>query len=148
MYNALNDFQWNMLNRNKSVIAWVTMAYSRYPYFNVLSATMHGVLSFIFMFVLSSYACLFVNFKIFLPSHCSSTPTKQTSNHRKCLMVKKNINIRKNKLEINFYIILQICTLGLVLFTIFWHSCLHFCNHISFVDSDTNLNLNSKKHTN
>ena len=66
-----------------------------------LDKAMHGVPSFMFVFLLSLYVWLFVYFEICPPSYCPLTPTKQTLKYNNYFYDEAKINLKKNNIEIN-----------------------------------------------
>ena len=70
---------------------------------------------------------------------------RHTFNLKYYFYIEENLNLKKNKIEINGYNILQIFFLGFGSVTLFWLSYLHLCNHVRYVTFNTDLNLFSKK---
>ena len=52
-----------------------------------------------------------------------------------------NLNIKKQKIEINCCNVYQIFILGFGVITLFWLSYLELCNHVRYVNFHTNLSI-------
>ena len=81
------------------------------------------------------------------PSQYLSIPKKQTLLSHRHYFHKENINLKNQKIEMNFSNFFQIFILSFGMITLFWIFFLHICAQIKYVPFNTNLNFYSKKNT-
>ena len=105
-----------------------------------------GFKLFFVIFMLLYIDCFYFSVSKSEYSPFPSTLIRQvTISHKKSFYNEENVNFDIEKIEINCYNVFHIFILCFVSVILFWMSCHHLCNDVSYITFDTNLNLFSKK---